>query len=414
MTTFIDQAQLHVKAGDGGAGCVSFRREAYVTRGGPNGGDGGSGGSVWLVSDVNVSSLLGFHDHPFRRAANGVHGKGANRHGHSGDDVIVPVPVGTTIRALTGELVADLSEPGIRWRAAEGGRGGHGNAKFLSNRRRAPHFAEQGEVGEEFWFDLELKLVADVALVGFPNAGKSTLISVMSAAKPKIADYPFTTLVPNLGVARYADADFVIADVPGLIEGAAQGRGLGHQFLRHIERARVLALVVDLAPTHEYSPAEQVEVLLRELAEYRPELLERPRVVVGNKADITPAPPDAPVDMVVSGATRAGVPALLAQLAELVSRARAEATVTPSTVVLTPAPSGVTVRRADDGSFHVEGREARRAVALSDLTDFGALQVVRTRLGRLGVDRALVRAGAVPGDRVIIGGMEFEFDPGAL
>ncbi len=414
MATFVDEAQIHVKGGDGGAGCVSFRREAYVTRGGPDGGDGGDGGSVWLVADPNVSSLLGFHDQPFRRAPNGTHGKGAKRHGHRGESITVAVPIGTTVRSLQGEVLADLSEPGVKWRAAEGGRGGHGNAKFLSNRRRAPHFAEQGEVGEEFWFDLELKLVADVALVGLPNTGKSTLVSVMSAAKPKIADYPFTTLVPNLGVARYDDTDFVIADVPGLIEGAALGKGLGHQFLRHVERARVLAIVVDLAPAHELTPDEQINVLVHELEAYRPDLLERPRVVVGNKADVTEFGPDQFDGLRVSGATREGIHDLLGQLAHLVTGARAEVAVVPSSVVLTPAASGVVVRRGDDGAFHVEGRDARRAVALSDLTDFGALQVARARLNNLGVDRALVKAGAVPGDRVIVGGVEFEFDPGAL
>src|SRR5437763_14835997 len=243
---FVDEAQLHVRAGDGGAGAVSFRREAHTPRGGPDGGDGGKGGDVWLVADRNVASLLGFKDHPFRRATNGVHGQGSGRHGANGADPRVAVPEGTTVKEKDGAVVADLVHEGDTWLAARGGRGGRGNARFLSNRRRAPSFAEQGEAGEERWLDMELRLIADVALVGFPNAGKSTLISRISAAKPKVADYPFTTLQPHLGVVRLDDSEVVVADVPGLIEGAAEGRGLGHQFPRHVERARVLAVLVDL------------------------------------------------------------------------------------------------------------------------------------------------------------------------
>ncbi|MGI8686747.1 MAG: Obg family GTPase CgtA, partial [Acidimicrobiales bacterium] len=238
--SFVDEAQIHVKAGDGGAGSVSFRREAHVSKGGPDGGDGGGGGDVWLVADPNVASLLAFRDHPHRKATSGVHGQGKARHGAGGNSVEVKVPVGTVVKSLDGSVVADLPNPGDRWRAAEGGRGGRGNARFLSNRRRAPAFAEQGEVGEEHWYDLELKLMADVALVGYPNAGKSTLISRISAAKPKIADYPFTTLQPHLGVVRVGEREIVVADIPGLIEGASEGKGLGHQFLRHVERARVM------------------------------------------------------------------------------------------------------------------------------------------------------------------------------
>jgi GTP-binding protein len=228
MSSFVDECGLHVKGGDGGAGAVAFRREAHVDKGGPDGGDGGSGGDVWLVADRNVASLLAFRDHPHRRAASGTHGSGKKRHGRRGDDTIVAVPEGTVVRGLDGAILADLVHAGDRWLAAAGGQGGRGNARFLSNRRRAPAFAEQGEEGEERWLRLELKLLADVALVGFPNVGKSTLIAAVSAAKPKIADYPFTTLEPNLGVVRLEDAEFVLADIPGLIEGAAQGRGLGH------------------------------------------------------------------------------------------------------------------------------------------------------------------------------------------
>src|SRR3954454_19438986 len=277
MPGFVDECGLHVKAGDGGAGSVAFRREAHVPKGGPDGGDGGNGGDVWLVADRNVASLLAFRDHPHRRATNGVHGQGKRKHGRGGDDTIVPVPEGTTVKDADGVVLADLVHEGDRYLAAEGGRGGRGNARFLSNRRRAPSFAEQGEAGDERWLHLELKLLADVALVGFPNVGKSTLISVISAAKPKIADYPFTTLEPSLGVVRVDDTtDFVVADIPGLIEGASEGKGLGHQFLRHVERARVLCVLLDSAWESSAlpEPAEQERILLRELGNYQPDLLD--------------------------------------------------------------------------------------------------------------------------------------------
>src|SRR4051795_5741618 len=263
---FVDEAQLHVKAGDGGAGQVSYRREAHVPRGGPDGGDGGKGGDVWLVADRNVASLVAFKDHPHRQADHGVHGGSKRMHGRRGADLLVSVPEGTVVRDQAGRVLADLVAEGDRFLAAEGGRGGRGNASFLSNRRRAPSFAEQGEVGEERWLKLELKLLADVAIVGMPNAGKSTFIASVSAAKPKIADYPFTTLVPNLGVVRLDGGSFemVLADIPGLIEGAAEGKGLGHQFLRHVERARVLLVLIDLAAADGMSPAEQESILLGE------------------------------------------------------------------------------------------------------------------------------------------------------
>jgi GTP-binding protein len=232
-----------------------------------------------MVATTNQSSLLSFKDHPHRRATNGVHGQGKKKHGARGDDLVVPVPVGTSVRSANGVLLADLTSPGMRWMIAQGGRGGRGNAKFLSNKRRAPSFAEQGEVGEERWLNLELKLLADVALVGFPNVGKSTLIASISAARPKIADYPFTTLEPNLGVVRLGtdrdETEFVVADIPGLVEGAAEGRGLGHRFLRHIERARVLVVMLDLAALDGVSPKRQYEILIDELESYRPELLSR-------------------------------------------------------------------------------------------------------------------------------------------
>ena len=410
MSAFIDEAQVHVKGGDGGAGSVSFRREAHVAKGGPDGGDGGGGGSVWLVADHNVASLYGFRDHPHRRAGSGTHGMGKGRHGKSAEDLEVPVPEGTVVRDLDGEVVADLAHDGDRWLAARGGQGGRGNARFLSNRRRAPAFAEQAEPGEERWLDLELKLMADVALVGFPNAGKSTLISRVSAAKPKIADYPFTTLEPHLGVVRFDEHEFVLADIPGLIEGASEGKGLGHRFLRHIERARALVVLVDLAAADGRRPEEQERILVEELRRYQPELVSRPRLVVGSKLDASD--PDLGWSgMSVSALTGEGLRPLLGAMAALVEQARAERPKAPRFVVHRPEPAGVAVRRDDDGSWLVGGRQAERAVALSDLTNVEALEYAQARLKGLGVDRALSRAGARRGDRVRIGGFHFEYEP---
>lgn len=412
MSGFVDASQLNVRGGDGGAGCVSFRREAHVARGGPDGGNGGDGGDVWLVADRNVASLLAFRDHPHRRATNGAHGMGKKRQGARGDDLEVAVPEGTTVADRDGEVLADLVHHGDRWLAARGGEGGRGNARFLANRRRAPAFAEQGEAGEERWLTLELRLMADVALVGFPNVGKSTLISRLSAAKPKIADYPFTTLEPNLGVVRLDDAtEYVVADIPGLIEGASEGRGLGHQFLRHVERARVLCLLVDLAPSAPHPPAEQAQILVEELGRHQPNLRDRPRLVVGSRADLRAdvgALPE-PVALAVSAVTGHNIDVLAGRLAGLVSDARAHEPVADAVVVHRPVPEGIRVERLDGRAWKVVGRPAERAVALNDLTQPEALAFVQERLRRAGVERALTRAGVRSGDSVTIGGFTFEY-----
>ena len=428
MSGFVDECQINVRGGDGGAGCVAVRREAHVAKGGPDGGDGGKGGDVWLVADRNVASLLAFRDHPHRRAGNGVHGSGKKKHGHGGDDAVVAVPEGTVVLDRDGTVLADLVNQGDRWLAAEGGRGGRGNARFLSNRRRAPAFAEQGELGEERWLNLELKLMADVALVGFPNVGKSTLISRVSAAKPRIADYPFTTLEPNLGVVRLDDGfEYVVADIPGLIEGASEGKGLGMRFLRHIERARALVLLVDLAGGDEGTtaapPAEQARVLLHELGAYQPDLVERPRLVVGSRADLVPEMLEAAdagrsvttddgleLDLCVSAVTGAGLPRLVGRMADTVREARAAEPEVEGFVVHRPVGEGVRIEREDDGSFRVIGRQAERAVALSDITNLDALDYAHARLKKLGVNKALARAGARDGDTVRIGGLNFEYE----
>ncbi len=424
-SSFVDECGLNVRGGDGGAGCISFRREGPVSHGGPNGGDGGRGGEVWLVADHNVASLLAFRDHPHRRATSGAHGRGKDLHGKRGADLEVPVPEGTVVYELHGTTpLADLARHGDRFLAAAGGRGGRGNAKFLTDKRRAPSFAEQGEAGEERWLRLELKLMADVALVGFPNAGKSTFISRISAAKPKIADYPFTTLIPNLGVVRVGErgdgAEFVVADIPGLIEGASEGRGLGLQFLRHIERARVLCLLLDLAPAEGMTPAEQERILLRELEAYRPELLERPRAHRGHegrcrrcRAVGTPTATEGEPLLTMSAVTGQGVQDVLYRLADLVAEAREAEPEPEGFVVIRPEVQGVTVTREGEHEFRIAGRQAERAVALSDVTDRQALAYIDDRMKRLGVDRALARAGAQPGDVVHIGAFSFEYEPDA-
>ncbi len=413
MAGFVDEAQLHVKAGDGGAGAVSFRREAHVDKGGPDGGDGGRGGNVWLVATTNQSSLLGFRDHPHRRGGDGGHGGGKKKHGARGADLEVPVPVGTRARRHDGTVLADLANSGDRWMAGEGGRGGRGNASFLSNNRRAPAFAEQGEKGHEEWYDLELALVADVALVGFPNVGKSTLISRISAAKPKIADYPFTTLEPHLGVVRTdGGSDYTVADIPGLVEGAAEGKGLGHRFLRHITRSRVLVVLVELDPVTGVSPADQLRILLDELGRYQPDLLDRPRLVVGSKADMVDTTEgtydDLRLDLVISAVTGQGIGALVGRLATLVGEVRSSEPEADRTIVIhRPLPEGFSVERVGDGVFEVLGRVAERAVSLNDVTSDEAADFIQGRLRRLGVDRALARAGAKDGDLVHIGQLSF-------
>lgn len=442
VSNFVDECAICVQGGNGGAGCVSFRREANVSRGGPDGGDGGAGGDVWLVADHNIASLLAFKDHPHRRAGHGKHGSGKRRHGARGQDCLVYVPEGTTVKSQQGEFLHDLLASGERWLAAEGGEGGKGNSRFLSNRLRAPAFAEQAESGEERWLKLELKLLADVALVGFPNAGKSTLISRISAAKPKIAGYPFTTLEPNLGVvvggggsARgkvdgaggggspgdMNDFDWVVADIPGLIEGASQGVGLGTRFLRHIERARVLVILLDPMAADGTSPKRQLEVLLRELKSYSAELLERPRLVAISKADLLAQAPAEqlrevePVDGVFSAVTGEGLSELVKAMGEQVRldretpRIATAASMRDSDIIIhRPLTDLITASREKAG-WRISGRAAERAVALSDLTQPGALEFALDRLNKLGVETVLRRAGVKQGDSVYVGQLEFEY-----
>jgi len=290
---FVDEIEIFVKGGDGGAGCISFRREKYVPYGGPDGGDGGDGGSVWLEADPTLTTLLDYHYRRHYEAERGQHGKGANRHGAGGDDLTLRVPVGTVVTERdSAEMLGDLASPGQRILVQAGPRGGRGNARFASATNRAPRRADLGRPGTGRWLRLELKLLADVGVIGFPNAGKSTLVSRVSAAKPKIADYPFTTLQPSLGIVRVAvESSFVIADLPGLIPGAAEGKGLGHQFLRHTERTRLLLHVLDLDPQTGRDPLDDLRVIDEELARYSESLAARPQIIVPNKVDLLDAAP---------------------------------------------------------------------------------------------------------------------------
>jgi GTPase len=410
---FVDEAAVEVTAGRGGDGVTSFHREKYRPRGGPDGGDGGRGGDVVLVADPGIGTLVEYHFHPHQQAGKGVHGQGNNKKGADGASRVLPVPVGTLVRGEGGELLADLDRPGARFQAARGGRGGRGNAALSGPGRRVAHFHERGEPGQQRRLTLELRLLADAGLVGFPNAGKSSIVARVSAARPKVADYPFTTLEPHLGVVRMDDGyEYVVADIPGLIEGAGEGRGLGHRFLRHIERARVLCVLLDLAPASELAPAAQLDVLLTELEAYQPDLLARERVVVGSRADLVEGDgardDGVELDLRVSAVTGAGVAALKGRLAVAVRAARAALPEPTQFVVHRPVRAGYEVVREGRG-WVVEGREATRAVGLSDLTRADALEEAHRRLHRLGVDRALARAGAQPGDPVRIGSLVFEY-----
>jgi GTP-binding protein len=428
VTTFVDRVVLHLQAGDGGHGCVSVRREKFKPLGGPDGGNGGHGGGVTLAVDPQQHTLLDFHFRPHVKAQGGTGGMGGNRDGANGADLVVKVPDGTVVQTPDGDVLADLVGAGTAVEVARGGRGGRGNAALASPRRKVPGFAELGEPGDHLDVVLELKSVADVGLVGFPSAGKSSLISVMSAAKPKIADYPFTTLVPNLGVVQAGDETFTIADVPGLIPGAATGKGLGLEFLRHIERTSVLVHVLDAAaPEIERDPIRDLEVIEAELTAYGG-LGDRPRLVILNKIDI----PDgrALAEMVrpdleargyqvfeVSAVTREGLKEFTYALADLVAAHRlATPPAEPTRIVLRPRAvddAGFTVEPDADGVYVVSGRQVERWIRQTNFDNDEAVGYLGDRLERLGVEAELAKSGAQPGDPVRIGDMEFDWQPDA-
>jgi GTP-binding protein len=389
-----------------------------MPRGRPNGGNGGRGGDVILVTDPGIGTLLRYDRKPHWKADDGDHAQGELRHGRNGENLELVVPLGTIVRDEEGLLLADLVEVGQQFVVAEGGRGGRGNASFVTPDRRAPSFAEQGEFGDDRTLLLELSLFADGALIGFPNSGKSTLVASVSAAKPKIADYPFTTLVPNLGVVAIDGREFVLADIPGLIEGAAEGKGLGHEFLRHTERARVLVVLLDPSELQLESPERQYDVLVHELESHSPDLAERPRAVVLNKTDLpgsheTEWADERGIELFkISGVTGDGVAELLHRIADLTEDAQREAPDRESFVLHRPLGAAFTIDRRGD-EWVVEGRTAARAVNLDDLTNPDAADLVSKRLVGTGIDGALREAGAEPGDDVRIGALVFTYDPDA-
>jgi GTP-binding protein len=413
---FVDEARVFVRAGDGGAGVVAFRKLRGKPRGKPEGGSGGAGGDVIVESDRSMATLLAYRRNPHHRAGSGTHGSGDLRHGRRGEDLVLKVPLGTVVKDAAGTPVADLAVAGQRVTLLQGGRGGRGNAAFVGPRHHAPDFAEQGEYGDRAEFAFELKVLADAAIIGFPNAGKSTLVSRVSAARPKIADYPFTTLQPHLGVVSLADREFVLADIPGLIEGAAAGKGLGHTFLRHAERARALLVLLDPSPLQETPVSEQLSVLSSELAAHSPELAARPRVIAVNKVDLAEgveaaARLQAPVDeavLSVSAVTGEGLNALMHAVADAVGQAEREAPERAGFVLHRPLPPGFRIDR-EAGAWVVTGKAAERAISLDDLTKPEAADLAARRLARAGIDDALRAAGARPGDDVRIGDVIFEF-----
>ena len=437
--TFTDLSHINVKGGDGGAGCMSFRREAFVPKGGPDGGDGGRGGAVIVEADPQLSSLIDYRYKHHFRAERGTHGQGARRHGRDGEDLVLRVPVGTVVRELdpTAQTplydIADLTQPGQRAAVAPGGAGGRGNIHFVTSVRRAPAFAEKGEPAREHWIELEMKLMADAALVGMPSVGKSSIIARISAARPKIADYPFTTLVPNLGVARAANGQsFVAADVPGLIEGASEGKGLGHQFLRHIERTALILHVVDVTGGYERRDAvEDYRTINSELEAYARELSSRPQIVVANKCDLPgteeavnrlrqEAERDGREFFAVSAATGAGLDALVSRCAAEVARLRAEAASSVPVVDLSERwerererrERRITVTREERHAWRVTGQQVERMVIQTDWENEEAVAYLQHRFDRCGLDDALAKAGAVNGDEVRILELAFTFEGG--
>ncbi|MGH3596393.1 MAG: GTPase ObgE [Mycobacterium sp.] len=436
MPRFVDRVVIHARAGSGGNGCASVHREKFKPLGGPDGGNGGRGGSVVLVVDPQAHTLLDFHFRPHVVAASGKQGMGANRDGAAGADLEVNVPDGTVVLDEGGRLLADLVGAGTRFEAAAGGRGGLGNAALASRARKAPGFALLGEKGQSRDLTLELKTVADVGLIGFPSAGKSSLVSVISAAKPKIADYPFTTLAPNLGVVSAGERTFTVADVPGLIPGASAGRGLGLDFLRHIERCAVLVHVVDCATAEPgRDPVSDIDALETELAAYTPtlqgdsvlgDLVERPRAVVLNKIDVPEARELAEFvhDQIaergwhvfsVSTVSRVGLQPLIFALADMVSEHHAAQPVrVPRRPVIRPIPvdeSGFTVESDGHGGFVVRGQRPERWVVQTNFDNDEAVGYLGDRLARLGVEDELVRLGAKPGCAVTIGEVTFDWEP---
>lgn len=419
---FVDRVQIFVRGGKGGNGAASFHREKYIPRGGPDGGDGGDGGEVILVATAQKNTLLHLRYRPHLRAANGVQGRGSNRHGKEGESLFVEVPVGTIIKDEDGRQLADFQQEGLRVVVARGGKGGRGNSRFTSSRRRAPDFAEKGLPGEERTLLLELKLLADVGLVGFPNAGKSTFLAHVSAARPKIADYPFTTLAPNLGVV-YLDEErsFVVADLPGIIEGAHQGVGLGLQFLKHIERTKILLFLIDMGGTEGRDPEQDYLNLQHELEQYQEQLGDKPSVIAANKMDLTAAPQNlekfksrvsGKQIFPISAVTGEGIPPLLNELFKLLQEEvlPVEEVVDESRVIYLPPLQERELNIQREGSvFVVAGDEVEKAVQVADLESKEGLRRFQKNIERIGVEKRLKEMGIKEGDTVRILDLEFTY-----
>lgn len=420
---FVDKATITIQAGRGGDGLASFRREKYIPRGGPNGGDGGRGGDVILVADPALRTLLDFRYRRQYRAGSGAPGAGQNRHGASGDDLELHLPPGTLVKnATTGETVVDLVQPGERIVIARGGRGGRGNARFVNSVHRAPRLAERGEPGEELSVELELKLLAEVGLVGFPNAGKSTLLSRISAARPAVGAYPFTTLEPQLGVVYHRGESYVVADIPGLLAGAHEGVGLGQEFLRHIERTRVLLFVLDAAGTEGREPLEDYRTLEAELRLYSEPLATRRRLVAANKIDLPAGreageslrvalAPEGVTVIPISGVTGQGLEGLLDILGGLIETVEPEIAPPPEPVTIYRPQEPYTVTVDSPGVFRVRGAEVERRVAMTDPANDEAVARLARYLKRSGIEKAVRDAGANPEAVVLIRDQEFEFSP---
>ncbi len=412
---FVDEARIHLKAGDGGAGAVSFRREKYVPRGGPDGGDGGRGGDIIMRVDPGERTLSAYRGRHHYKAQSGGGGAGALRHGSDGEDIILSVPAGTVIRREDGSVVRDLRGPAESVLVAKGGRGGRGNSRFSTSRERTPRIAEQGEPGEEGWFTLELRLVADVGFLGFPNAGKSTLLRRLTNARPKVGDYPFTTLEPELGIMEQGGAGLVLADLPGLIEGAHTGRGLGHHFLRHASRCRAYVQVVDASDPEAIAAFRAVR---QELSLYDEELAQRPYLIALNKLDLPTAREALPAlekeldaagiaHLAISAGSGEGLSELSERIWQLAQSAPQQEPLPPETKERVD-PTAFRVVPEGDG-FRVEGVTVERRVAMTDLGNDGAVRSLQRYLRRKGVEEALRREGARPGDTVHIRELEFDF-----
>jgi GTP-binding protein len=421
---FVDEVTIHAKAGSGGHGAVSLRREKHVPRGGPDGGDGGRGGNVVVVADPNLSTLVDFRFKRDYKATRGENGSGNNKHGKDGPDIVLRVPVGTLVTdAETGERVADLVRPGQEAILARGGRGGRGNAHFTTSTHQTPRFAENGEPAEERDLRLELKVLADVGLIGFPNVGKSTLIARISAARPKIADYPFTTLVPNLGMVQVEEGrSFAVADIPGLVEGAHEGAGLGHQFLRHVERTRLLVHLVDVSGLTGRDPAEDFRIINEELKAYSPRLAERRQLVALNKSDMPDSRPVVAslrpalesagyLVFETSALTGSGVAALVYAIAQALDEIPAEPEQPEVEEVrfTAEAEEGWHAEREEDGLYVVSGRGIERLIAMTDMNNEAGVRRMQRILERMGVVRSLRDLGAEEGATVRIGTTEFDF-----